>query len=295
MGASPPCPPRIEICRRGPYQGTVASSTILAGGRVWGIVPRAMIPFGERPGDSTTETKSSGPAFEDAAFAAKALKSGVPDQLARPTWVDAQGRPVTNGNSKQEGEGEGEQKSFATAVESMHERKLVMSRLAERGFFALPGGARVLRFHSKARLSRRAGYGTFEELMEMVTWTQLGIRPLFSSSPSSTSTDVLPHYRPQTGRRTQRPRALHPASTTRRQRRPSRLHPTRQRGLSRLRRPAASFGLRGRDRRMGLGRKGDPGVGRVVCGQRRDGRREVVQLGLERFLDHRRCCSTWQG
>lgn len=42
-------------------------------------------------------------------------------------------------------------------VESMHERKAVMAALAD-GFVALPGGL-----------------GTFEELLEMLTWTQLGV------------------------------------------------------------------------------------------------------------------------
>lgn len=42
-------------------------------------------------------------------------------------------------------------------VASMHERKAVMAELAD-GFLALPGGL-----------------GTFEELLEMLTWTQLGV------------------------------------------------------------------------------------------------------------------------
>ena len=42
-------------------------------------------------------------------------------------------------------------------VSSMHARKALMAELAD-GFVALPGG-----------------YGTFEELFEMVTWAQLGI------------------------------------------------------------------------------------------------------------------------
>jgi uncharacterized protein (TIGR00730 family) len=42
-------------------------------------------------------------------------------------------------------------------VESMHERKALMADLAD-GFIALPGG-----------------YGTFDELFEIVTWAQLGI------------------------------------------------------------------------------------------------------------------------
>jgi uncharacterized protein (TIGR00730 family) len=42
-------------------------------------------------------------------------------------------------------------------VESMHERKATMADLSD-GFLALPGGL-----------------GTFEELLEMLTWSQLGV------------------------------------------------------------------------------------------------------------------------
>lgn len=43
-------------------------------------------------------------------------------------------------------------------VGSMHERKTLMAKIAGAGFMALPGG-----------------FGTFEEVLEMVTWSQLGI------------------------------------------------------------------------------------------------------------------------
>lgn len=42
-------------------------------------------------------------------------------------------------------------------VDSMHERKLLMSELSD-GFIALPGG-----------------FGTFEEILEITTWSQLGM------------------------------------------------------------------------------------------------------------------------
>jgi uncharacterized protein (TIGR00730 family) len=47
-------------------------------------------------------------------------------------------------------------------VESMHERKALMAQLAD-AFIALPGG-----------------YGTLDELFEMVTWAQIGLhtRPI---------------------------------------------------------------------------------------------------------------------
>jgi uncharacterized protein (TIGR00730 family) len=44
-------------------------------------------------------------------------------------------------------------------VDTMHERKALMADLSD-GFLALPGG-----------------YGTFEELFEIVTWSQLGLHP----------------------------------------------------------------------------------------------------------------------
>jgi uncharacterized protein (TIGR00730 family) len=43
------------------------------------------------------------------------------------------------------------------AVSSMHERKALMAELSD-GFIAMPGG-----------------FGTFEELCEVITWTQLGL------------------------------------------------------------------------------------------------------------------------
>ena len=46
-------------------------------------------------------------------------------------------------------------------VSSMHERKALMAKESQRGFVALPGG-----------------FGTFEEVLEMVTWSQLGIHNL---------------------------------------------------------------------------------------------------------------------
>jgi uncharacterized protein (TIGR00730 family) len=52
---------------------------------------------------------------------------------------------------------EGSDLSELIVVKSMHERKARMAELAD-GFIALPGG-----------------YGTFEEICEMITWAQLGI------------------------------------------------------------------------------------------------------------------------
>lgn len=54
-----------------------------------------------------------------------------------------------------------EDRNVQTSVESMHERKKLMADLSG-GFVGLPGG-----------------YGTLEEVAEMTTWTQLGIRESF--------------------------------------------------------------------------------------------------------------------
>ena len=51
----------------------------------------------------------------------------------------------------------GEKLSEVRIVESMHERKAMMAELAD-GFVALPGG-----------------FGTLEETIEVLTWTQLGL------------------------------------------------------------------------------------------------------------------------
>lgn len=53
---------------------------------------------------------------------------------------------------------EGVQPENVEVVATMHQRKRRMAELATEGFIALPGG-----------------FGTHEELLEMVTWTQLGI------------------------------------------------------------------------------------------------------------------------
>ncbi|MCC6790285.1 MAG: TIGR00730 family Rossman fold protein [Thermomicrobiales bacterium] len=63
--------------------------------------------------------------------------------------------------------------SELVVVESMHERKSLMNEYAD-GFIALPGG-----------------YGTFEELCEILTWSQLGIH----RKPVGLL-DVAGYYRP---------------------------------------------------------------------------------------------------
>lgn len=74
-------------------------------------------------------------------------------------------------------------------VRSMHERKAMMNELSQ-GFIALPGG-----------------YGTFEELCEMLTWAQLGIH----AKPVGLL-DVAGYYAPLLALfdHAQRERFLHP-------------------------------------------------------------------------------------
>ncbi|PWN28189.1 hypothetical protein BDZ90DRAFT_279311 [Jaminaea rosea] len=72
------------------------------------------------------------------------------------------GHPTDSSASK-EGQGPSTQvhthpNMHTEVVSSMHERKALMARESGRGFVGLPGG-----------------YGTFEEVLEMVTWSQLGI------------------------------------------------------------------------------------------------------------------------
>jgi len=63
----------------------------------------------------------------------------------------------------------GEPVGEVRAVSGMHERKAEMARFAD-AFIALPGG-----------------YGTLEELLEVITWAQLGIH----KKPVRTDPDTL--------------------------------------------------------------------------------------------------------
>lgn len=64
----------------------------------------------------------------------------------------------------------------------MHERKSVMAKHAD-AFIALPGEFPSISFTNKQRICFQdswndfvlGGYGTMEELLEMITWSQLGI------------------------------------------------------------------------------------------------------------------------
>lgn len=76
------------------------------------------------------------------------------------TAVAAQGAPVTGviPNALKRRELSGETVGELIPVASMNERKLIMARLSD-AFVAMPGG-----------------FGTMDELFEMVTWGQLGIQ-----------------------------------------------------------------------------------------------------------------------
>lgn len=78
------------------------------------------------------------------------------------TTVAPRGHPITSNEGSgpilfnQEDEKLGKAESIV--VEDMHTRKRIMAEKSDLGFVGLPGG-----------------YGTFEEVFEMVTWTQLRI------------------------------------------------------------------------------------------------------------------------
>ncbi|UZJ57325.1 hypothetical protein CBS101457_006645 [Exobasidium rhododendri] len=69
-----------------------------------------------------------------------------------PTSTEGKGPVLSNPDAQNLG------KTESIVVDDMHTRKRVMADKSDLGFVALPGG-----------------FGTFEEVFEMVTWTQLGI------------------------------------------------------------------------------------------------------------------------
>ncbi|KLT43633.1 hypothetical protein CC85DRAFT_284341 [Cutaneotrichosporon oleaginosum] len=117
--------------RRG-LMGVVSHAALEAGGRVHGVLPRALMA---RAAESTPiPSRDANPAH-----AAKSAEGLGKDLLAD----DYDGRLTME------------------VVGSMHERKAKMAQLSTGGFIVLPGG-----------------YGTFEELLEMVTWNQIGMHSL---------------------------------------------------------------------------------------------------------------------
>lgn len=75
--------------------------------------------------------------------------------------TSAEGKGVDMLNAEDEKSGRAEMK----VVPDMHTRKKFMADQSNLGFIGLPGG-----------------YGTFEEVFEMITWTQLGIHRKRESS-----------------------------------------------------------------------------------------------------------------
>ncbi|KAA3490541.1 cytokinin riboside 5'-monophosphate phosphoribohydrolase LOG8-like [Gossypium australe] len=68
----------------------------------------------------------------------------------------------------------GETVGEVRTVLDMHERKAEMAREAD-AFIALPGKKVPCPFSSIQRTRKESGYGTMEELLEMITWSHLGI------------------------------------------------------------------------------------------------------------------------
>ncbi|KAG8759767.1 hypothetical protein FRC14_005040 [Serendipita sp. 396] len=106
--------------------GAVAEAVLENGGYVTGVSPYAMVASG---GESSKT-------------------NGVKQSLALDVAEDkvSNREPVPHPNRE------------SIIVDSMHDRKTMMAKLADGGFVSLPGG-----------------YGTLEELLEVTTWSQLAI------------------------------------------------------------------------------------------------------------------------
>ncbi|WVF72080.1 hypothetical protein IAT40_006892 [Kwoniella sp. CBS 6097] len=128
--------------RRG-IMGVVSQACLQAGGYVHGIIPRALT---ERASENTpapggnAASSSSGSSTTNATNANAASQEGTGETILTD---ESEGRFTTD------------------IVGSMHERKTKMAKLSQGGFIVLPGG-----------------FGTFEEVLEMITWNQLGIHRL---------------------------------------------------------------------------------------------------------------------
>ncbi|GHJ84074.1 hypothetical protein NliqN6_0476 [Naganishia liquefaciens] len=115
--------------------GTVSASCLEAGGKAHGIIPSALTGRAAEKAVREARSGSQTPASEDGRS-----KEGTGATVLKGGEEDYDGR-YTN-----------------EVVKTMHERKLRMAQLSTGGFIVLPGG-----------------FGTFEEVMEMVTWNQLRI------------------------------------------------------------------------------------------------------------------------
>lgn len=120
--------------------GAVSAACLGAGGRVLGVIPEAMV-----------KSKPRGHPTSEATSASIAPSSGEPGGAAAVS-NEGQGSEILRDPAASQG-------TLETAVVGdMHTRKQRMAKEADLGFVGLPGG-----------------YGTLEEVFEMVTWTQLGI------------------------------------------------------------------------------------------------------------------------
>ncbi|KAG9047603.1 hypothetical protein FS837_001861 [Tulasnella sp. UAMH 9824] len=111
--------------------GIVSNTTIEKSGKAVGIIPRSLILAGGE-GRGPVERAASQATVEQIEQGARNVKKDV--------------AIVNSGNMQ------------TIVVNSMHERKLQMARIAGAGFVALPGG-----------------FGTYEEVLEAITWSQIGI------------------------------------------------------------------------------------------------------------------------
>ncbi|BEI83620.1 hypothetical protein CcaverHIS002_0402240 [Cutaneotrichosporon cavernicola] len=119
--------------RRG-LMGVVSHAALEAGGRVHGVLPRALMA---RAAESTpVPSRDANPAHAANAKSAE----GIGKDLLADNYDGRLTMEVVGG---------------------MHERKAKMAQLSTGGFVVLPGG-----------------YGTLEELLEMVTWNQIGMHSL---------------------------------------------------------------------------------------------------------------------
>lgn len=118
--------------------GVVSQSALVSGGLVHGILPRALMA---RASEVTSAPSGN----------ASVSVSGE----ATPNVTSAEG---VGSDLLDEDYGG---RLTMQVVASMHERKAKMAELSTGGFIVLPGG-----------------YGTFEELLEMVTWNQIGMHNL---------------------------------------------------------------------------------------------------------------------
>lgn len=141
--------------------GFVSDACLEAGGRVHGIIPSALTGRAAEKTISTfRSTAESGFNTPVDPSTAMAGSSQEADLLKSASSVSAkQGESAEGrGDKVVASDREGSEKFTTEVVGTMHERKQRMAKMSEGGFIVLPGG-----------------FGTFEEVMEMTTWTQLRI------------------------------------------------------------------------------------------------------------------------